>query len=63
MTEHERAMTPAANWGLGVVMAVLALLGLVMASGAEDGVFYGTGLGLFLFGILFIFFQIKQNVG
>ena len=38
---------PAANWGLSGVMGVLALLGLVMASGAEDGVFYGTGLVLY----------------
>ena len=48
-------------WILGGVMALLALLGL--ASRAEDDVLYGTGLGLFVFGVLFIFFLIHRNVG
>jgi hypothetical protein len=51
------------SWALAVAMGLLALLGLVMASGAQDGVFYGTGLGLFIFGVLFIFVLIKQMVG
>jgi hypothetical protein len=50
-------------WILGGVMALLALLGLGLASRAEDDVLYGTGLGLFGFGILFIFFLIQRNVG
>lgn len=50
-------------WVLGGVMALLALLGLGLASHAEDDVFYGTGLGLFAFGVLFIFFLIHRNVG
>lgn len=50
-------------WVLGGVMALLALLGLALASRAEDNVFYGTGLGLFVFGVLFIFFLIHRNVG
>ena len=50
-------------WVLGGVMALVALLGLGLASGAHDDVFYGTGLGLFAFGVLFIFFLIHRNVG
>lgn len=48
---------------LGGVMGVLALLGLFLAAGARDDVFYYTGLGLFLFGVLFIFVMIHRNVG
>lgn len=50
-------------WILGIVMGLLALLGLVMASAAVDPIFYGTGLALTAFGILFIFVLIKQNTG
>jgi hypothetical protein len=45
------------------VMALVALLGLGLASGAADAVIYGTGLGLFVFGVLFIFFLIHRHVG
>jgi hypothetical protein len=45
------------------VMALLALLGLGLASRAEDDVLYATGLGLFVFCILFIFYLIHRNVG
>ncbi|MGH6916485.1 MAG: hypothetical protein ACREJ0_02170 [Geminicoccaceae bacterium] len=48
---------------LGGVMGVLALLGLFVASGAKDDVFYFTGLGLFVFCVLFIFVMIHQQVG
>lgn len=48
---------------LGAVMGVLALVGLFLASAATDDVFYGTGLGLFLFCVLFIFVLIHQRVG
>ena len=47
-------------WILGALMALLSLLGLVMASGAEDGLFYGVGLAFFLFGVLFIFGLIQK---
>jgi hypothetical protein len=52
-----------APWVLGGVMALLALLGLGLASRAEDDVLYGTGLGLFAFCVLFIFYLIHRNVG
>jgi hypothetical protein len=48
---------------LGGVMAVLALLGLFLAAGAEDDVFYYTGIGLFVFCVLFIFGMIHRQVG
>jgi hypothetical protein len=54
-------MSDVGPWVLGGVMALVALLGL--ASGAHDDVFYGTGLGLFVFGVLFIFFLIYRYVG
>jgi hypothetical protein len=50
-------------WILGGVMALLSLFGLALASAAEDGVFYGTGLTLFGFGVLFIFGLIHRYVG
>jgi hypothetical protein len=50
-------------WVLGGVMALVAMLGLGLASGAADDVFYGTGLGLFDFGVRFIFFLIHRHVG
>lgn len=51
------------TWILGVIMGLLALLGLIMASGAADPIFYGTGLALTAFGVLFVFVLIKQNTG
>ena len=53
----------ASAWVLGVIMGLLALLGLAMASAAVDGIFYATGLVLCLFGVLFVFFLIKKNTG
>ena len=51
------------SWALAVVMGLVALLGLVMASQAGDQIFYGTGLALFAFGVLFIFVIINRNIG
>ncbi|MGH1483643.1 MAG: hypothetical protein ACRBM6_33970 [Geminicoccales bacterium] len=50
-------------WILGVIMGLLALLGLIMASGAVDPIFYGTGLAMTAFAVLFVFVLIKQNTG
>lgn len=50
-------------WILGGIMALLSLFGLAIASAAEDRVFYGTGLALFVFGVLFIFGLIRRYVG
>jgi hypothetical protein len=51
------------TWVLGAVMGALSLLGLGLASAAHDDVFYGTGLALFLFCVLFIFSLIHRHVG
>ncbi|HSA80163.1 MAG TPA: hypothetical protein VLE23_05030 [Geminicoccaceae bacterium] len=50
-------------WILGALLALLSLVGLFMASGAKDELFYGVGLAFFLFGVLFIFGLIKRYVG
>jgi hypothetical protein len=50
-------------WVLGTAMGLLGLIGLALASAAEDTVFYGTGLALFLFGVLFVFGLIHRCVG
>jgi hypothetical protein len=62
MAEEARA-ADVGPWVLGGVLALLGLVGLGLASHAEDDVFYGTGLGLFVFCVLFIFFLIHRNVG
>lgn len=54
---------PVGPWVLGTVMGLLSLIGLALASAAEDTVFYGTGLVLFVFGVLFIFGLISRHVG
>jgi ABC-type spermidine/putrescine transport system permease subunit II len=48
---------------LGGIVGVIGLLGLFVAAGASDGVFYATGLGLFVFCVLFIFVMIHRQVG
>jgi hypothetical protein len=53
----------AGPWVLGGVMALLPLLGLGLASRAQDDVLYRTGLGLFVFCVLFIFYLIHRSVG
>lgn len=51
------------TWILGGTVALLGLSGLFMASAAHDPVFYGTGLALFVFGVLFVFGLIHRHVG
>jgi len=48
---------------MGVAMAVLALLGLVIAGNATDTTMYYAGLGLCLFGILFNYGMIARRAG
>ena len=60
MQDHDNGM---GSLILGAVMAVLSLFGLAMASNAKDDVFYGTGLGLFLFCVAFIFVLIHKRTG
>ncbi|HLJ19527.1 MAG TPA: hypothetical protein VKU84_04980 [Stellaceae bacterium] len=48
------------DWILGLFMAVLAVLGLVLAAGAYDTGMYTFGLSLFAFGIFFDFWLVKK---
>jgi len=49
------------DWILGGFMAALAVLGLILASGAYDTGMYTFGLGLFAFGIFFDFWLVKKS--
>jgi hypothetical protein len=48
---------------LGGILGVVALIGLFLASAAQDGVLYGAGLGLFVLCVLVIFGMIQRFVG
>jgi hypothetical protein len=48
-------------WIFGTVMGLLSLLGLFMASYATDAVFHGTGLAIFVFGVLVIGWLIRRG--
>jgi hypothetical protein len=50
-------------WIYGVLLALLSLLGLLVASRAHDGMFYTVGLLFFAFGVAFIFGLIVKNTG
>jgi hypothetical protein len=54
---------PMGSFVVGGVVGALALLGLFVAAAAQDGAFYLTGLGLFVFCVLFIFVMIHRQVG
>lgn len=43
------------RWIMGILFAIIALVGLFMASRAQDGFFFWTGLGFFAFGVLSTF--------
>ena len=43
------------NWIMGGLISALGLLGLVMASHAQDDMFYFAGLLIFVFSIFLIF--------
>ena len=52
-------MRGTASWIVGGGATVLGLLGLFAASRAVDAVFYGFGLALFGFAVLFVFSLVK----
>ena len=56
-------MTNTPAWILGFLMAVLVLLGLIIASRAADPVMYHVGLGFSLFGVLFNYGMISRHNG
>lgn len=45
----------------GAMGALLSLLGLAMASGARDVGVSIFGMGMFLFGFIFVFFLVKRH--
>ncbi|MBI1244242.1 MAG: hypothetical protein GC202_04475 [Alphaproteobacteria bacterium] len=53
-------MSGLAMWIVGVVVAVLAVVGLFLASGAHAGPMYSIGLVIFLASTLFEFWLIKK---
>ncbi len=56
-------MSGIGKWLLGAALGLLGLIGLVIASGATDRVFYWTGLVLFLFSVVFIYGMINRYAG
>ena len=53
-------MQTIAIWVWGVVAGLIALVGLLMAGGAQDGEFAFAGLLFMLFGIGYIFYLIRR---
>jgi hypothetical protein len=49
-----------AIWIWGVVAGLVALVGLFMAGGAQDGEFAFAGLLFMLFGVAYIFYLITR---
>lgn len=52
-----------ASYGLGILSTIIALLGLFMASGAQDATMEWTGYLLTLFGVAFTYGLIIRNTG
>ena len=48
-------------WAVGGIMAILGIVGLILAAHAEDGAMYLVGLVFFLFTILFDLWLVKQS--
>jgi uncharacterized membrane protein len=53
-------MTGLSTWIIGAFVAVIGLLGLIVAAQAVDSAMYVAGLLFFLFGALFDFWLIKR---
>jgi uncharacterized membrane protein YfcA len=51
------------NWIFGVAMAVLSMVGLLVASRAHDQMLSVVGFLLTAFGLAFIFWLIARNTG
>ncbi len=46
-------------WIMGIMAALMGLVGLLMAGAAKDSGILAFGLGMSLFGVLFCWFMIK----
>jgi len=53
-------MPDVGRWVVGLMVAVIGVFALYLASRATDPVMYYTGIGFFVAGVLFNFYQIKQ---
>lgn len=51
------------DWIFGVAMALLSLVGLLVASRAHEAAMSGVGFLLTAFGLAFIFWLIARNTG
>jgi predicted exporter len=51
------------GWIVGVVMALVAILGLFLASGAQDGTMEWVGMLLAIFGVGYCYALIVNNTG
>ena len=56
-------MNGSGKWVMGAFMALLAIVGLLMAGRAQDSVFYFVGLLFFIFGVAFNFALIGRYSG
>lgn len=61
--ERDDSMHDGSAWILGFAMAVLAVLGLIIAGNATDTTMYYAGLGLCLFGVLFNYGMVARRTG
>jgi hypothetical protein len=60
VTEY-RAMGDSARWVWTGLVAIMGVMGLFVAAGAENPVGYWGGIGFFVFAFLFIMLQIKTG--
>jgi hypothetical protein len=51
------------TWIFGIIMALLSLIGLLVASRAHDQMMTTVGFLLVAFGLAFIFWLIAKNTG
>jgi len=52
-----------AGWVMGIVMAVMAVLGLFLSAGAQDGTMYWVGLLWLVFGTAYCYALIIKSTG
>lgn len=51
------------SWGMGIVMAVLSVIGLFLSAGAHDGTMEWVGILLTIFGVAYCYGLIIRNTG
>jgi hypothetical protein len=53
----------AGSWVLGAVVGLVGMIGLFLASRADDATLYWVGMLIFLFAVLFVFNLIVAHTG